>query len=67
MAKKEKEQTYGSAMQELQDIMYRIENEELDVDILIEEVKKAATLIKFCKDKLLKTNIEIQKILDKIE
>lgn len=65
MAKKE--QTYGEAMLELQEIMNRIEEEELDVDILLEEVKKAATLIKFCKDKLQKTNTEIQKILDKIE
>lgn len=65
MAKKE--QTYGEAMSQLQDIMYRIENEELDVDILLEEVKKAATLIKYCKEKLQKTNVEIQKILDKIE
>ncbi|WP_165020236.1 MULTISPECIES: exodeoxyribonuclease VII small subunit [unclassified Dysgonomonas] len=65
MAKKE--QSYGEAMQELQDIMSRVENEELDVDVLLEEVKKAATLIKFCKDKLHKTNDEIQKILDKIE
>lgn len=65
MAKKE--QTYGEAMQELQDIMYRIENEDLDVDVLLEEVKKAAVLIRFCKEKLQKTNVEIQKILDKIE
>lgn len=65
MAKKE--QTYGEAMQQLQDIMYRIENDELSVDILLEEVKKAAVLIKECKDKLYKTNEEIQKILDKIE
>lgn len=65
MAKKE--QTYGEAMQQLQDIMYRIENDDLDVDILLDEVKKAANLIKFCKDKLQKTNIEIQQILDKIE
>ena len=65
MAKKE--QSYGEAMRELQDIMHRIENEELDVDVLLEEVKRAATLIRFCKDKLQKTNIEIQKILDKIE
>lgn len=65
MAKKE--QTYGEAMLELQDIMYRIENEDLDVDILLDEVKRAAVLIKYCKDKLQKTNVEIQKILDKIE
>ena len=65
MAKKE--QTYGEAMQKLQDIMGSIENDDLDVDILLEKVKKAATLIKFCKDKLQKTNVEIQKILDEIE
>ena len=65
MAKKE--QTYGEAMQELQDIMGSIENDDLDVDILLEKVKKAATLIKFCKDKQQKTNVEIQKILDEIE
>ncbi|MBF0761648.1 exodeoxyribonuclease VII small subunit [Dysgonomonas mossii] len=65
MAKKE--QTYGEAMQELQDMMGSIENDDLDVDILLEKVKKAATLIKFCKDKLQKTNVEIQKILDEIE
>ncbi len=62
-----KEQTYGEAMRELQEVMDRIENEELDVDVLMDEVKKATKLIKFCKDKLYKTNEEIQKILDKIE
>lgn len=65
MAKKE--QTYGEAMSELQEIMDSIENEELDVDVLMKKVKKAAELIKFCKEKLLKTNEEIQKVLDKIE
>lgn len=62
-----KEQTYGEAMQELQAIMDRIEKEELDVDILMDEVKKATKLIKFCKDKLYKTDEEMQKILNNIE
>lgn len=65
MAKKE--QTYGEAMKELQGIMQAVENEELDVDILMTKVKRAAELIKFCKDKLLKTNADIQKVLDNIE
>ena len=64
MAKKEK--TYGEAMQELQDIMARVESDELDVDVLLDEVKKASQLIKFCKEKLHTTNDEIQKVLDKI-
>ena len=65
MAKKEK--TYSEAMQELQEIMLRMEDEELDVDVLMDEVKKAAVLIKYCKEKLQKTNVEIQQILDTIE
>lgn len=65
MAKKD--QTYGEAMKELQGIMTQIENEDLDVDILLEKVKRAATLIQYCKEKLQSTNTEIQKILDKIE
>lgn len=63
----DKEQTYGEAMAELQQIMEYLENDALDVDVLMEKVKRASVLIKFCKDKLYKTNEEIQKILDKIE
>lgn len=65
MAKKE--QTYGEAMKELQEIMNSVENDNLDVDVLMQKVKRAAELIKFCKEKLLKTNSEIQKVLDNIE
>lgn len=65
MAKEE--QTYSEAMRELQKIMQHLEDEKIDVDILIGEVKRAGELIKFCKDKLMKTNAEIQQILDKIE
>lgn len=62
-----KEQTYGEAMVELRQIMERLENDSLDVDVLMQEVKRASELIKTCKDKLYKTNEDIQKILDKIE
>ncbi len=65
MAKKE--QTYGEAMKELQTIMTAVENEELDIDVLMEKVKKATELIKVCKNKLTTVNEEIQKALDNIE
>lgn len=61
------EQTYGEAMVELRQIMERLENDSLDVDVLMQEVKRASELIKTCKDKLYNTNEDIQKILDKIE
>lgn len=54
-------------MVELRQIMERLENDSLDVDVLMQEVKRASELIKTCKDKLYNTNEDIQKILDKIE
>ncbi|MFV0469480.1 MAG: exodeoxyribonuclease VII small subunit [Dysgonomonas sp.] len=65
MAKKEK--TYSEAMKELQTILAKIENDDIDVDVLTEETKKAVELIKLCKEKLYKTDEEVKKILDNIE
>jgi exodeoxyribonuclease VII small subunit len=59
----DKEQKYEKAMAELQSIVTKMENDELDVDQLSEQLKRAQELIKFCKDKLTKTDKEIKKIL----
>lgn len=64
MAKKEK--TYTQAIEELNDILVRLESGEMDVDILSEEIKKASLLLKFCKDKLYKTDEEVKKVLDNL-
>ena len=65
MAKKEI--SYTESIKELEKILERIENDDLDVDILTQEIKKASELIKACKEKLYKTDEEIKKILDNIE
>ena len=65
MAKKEK--SYTESMQELQIILDKIESGDLDVDVLSEELKKASELLKFCKDKLYKTDVAIKKILDNLD
>ncbi len=59
----EKELKYEAAMAELQAIVAKMENDELDIDQLSEQLKRAQKLIKFCKDKLTKTDEEIKKIL----
>lgn len=60
-------QTYTQAKTELEQIVQLIESNELDVDMLTEKVKRASALITFCKEKLTKTDQELQKILDNIE
>ena len=54
---------YEQAYQELQTIVRRMENDELDIDQMSEQLKRAQQLIKLCKDKLTKTDDEIKKIL----
>jgi exodeoxyribonuclease VII small subunit len=59
--------TYTQAKNELEQIVQSIESNELDVDALTDKVKRAAELITLCKEKLTKTDKELQKILKNIE
>ena len=54
---------YEAAFAQLQDIVRKMENDELDIDQMSDQLKRAQELIKFCKDKLTKTDEEIKKIL----
>ena len=59
-----KEETkYEAAYAELQTIVRRMENDELDIDQLSTQLKRAQELIKLCKDKLTKTEADIKSIL----
>ncbi|HSH20439.1 MAG TPA: exodeoxyribonuclease VII small subunit [Draconibacterium sp.] len=59
--------TYNEAMAEVEEILEKIENEELDVDDLAEKVKRVSVLLKTCKDKLMKTNEQVEQILKEME
>ena len=50
------EQKYEAAFAELQSIVRKMENDELDIDQMSEQLKRAQELIKFCKNKLTKTD-----------
>lgn len=58
---------YTEAFSELQAIIAEMEEGEVSVDILSEKVKRAATLIKICKDKLHATEGDVNKILAELE
>ena len=58
-----KEIKYEQALTQLAEIVEQMENDELNIDELGEQLKKAQKLVKLCKDKLTKTDEEIKKIL----
>ena len=62
-----KKVSYSEAMTEIEEILEKIENEELDVDELAEKVKRVSTLLKICKDKLHKTNEQVEQVLKEME
>lgn len=60
----DKEITYKAAVAEIEMILGKIEEGELDVDELTENVKRVTKLLNICKDKLQKTESEVNKILN---
>ncbi|VFB13895.1 Exonuclease VII small subunit [Bacteroides heparinolyticus] len=62
MATKKKE-TYAQALARLEDIVSRMDNNELEIDELAEKIKEANEIIAFCSDKLTKADREIEKLL----
>ena len=59
--------TYTEAFEELREIVAEIEQGEISVDELSEKVKRAALLIKICKEKLTATEGDVNKILQELE
>ena len=54
---------YGKMGREIEKILARLRNEEMDVDSLAAEVKRATELIAECKARLHKAEEEVGKIL----
>ncbi|MCK9421047.1 MAG: exodeoxyribonuclease VII small subunit [Bacteroidales bacterium] len=59
--------TYIEAFEELQSLVNEIEAGEISVDQLSEKVRRAAYLIKLCKQKLTSTEEDVNKILKELE
>ena len=57
------EMKYEKAVSELEEIVDKMERDELDIDQLSEQLKRAKVLVKLCKDKLTMTDEEIKKLL----
>ena len=59
----EKNINYEQAMKELEAIVTKMESDELDLDAMSDQLKRAQSLIKTCRDKLTKTEEDIKRIL----
>lgn len=59
--------SYSEAFEELQTIVREIEEGEISVDELSQKVKRAALLIRICREKLTATEEDVSQILRELE
>ena len=58
---------YSKAMERLEQIIQKIENDQIDIDELSENVKEAVGLVRLCKDKIEKAELDVKEIVQKFE
>lgn len=58
---------YEEALLKVENIARQMESGECDVEQLTAKLKEARELIKFCKDKLHKTDEEVKQMLEKVD
>jgi exodeoxyribonuclease VII small subunit len=55
---------YEEAVNRLEEIVKKMENDELDIDQMAQQLKEAQQLIKLCKDRLTKVDADIKAVMD---
>ncbi len=58
---------YTDAFEELRLIVKEMESGDIEIDELSEKVKRAAVLIRICRDKLMATELDVKQILSDLE
>jgi exodeoxyribonuclease VII small subunit len=59
--------SFRDAMEELEGILERIEGEEVDIDRLAEELRRAAQLLDLCRCKIRRAEVEVTQIVQSLE
>ena len=59
--------SFTDAMQELEAILNRIDNDTVDVDRLAKELRRATDLLELCRGKIRKAEVEVSQIVQKLE
>ncbi len=60
--------TYTDAVSELETILHELENnQEVNMDLISEKIKRAAFLMEFCKKQLHELDVELEKMLEQLD
>jgi exodeoxyribonuclease VII small subunit len=61
------EPSFSEAMEQLETILRGIEAEEVDIDELAEQLKRATVLLELCRAKIRKAEVEVSQVVRSLE
>jgi exodeoxyribonuclease VII small subunit len=62
-----KTDSYTASFEEIQKILAALEQGDVDIDVLSDNVKRAAELIEFCRKRLRETELQVKKVMEKFD
>ncbi|MBQ28960.1 MAG: exodeoxyribonuclease VII small subunit [Acidimicrobiaceae bacterium] len=63
----EKTLTFQAAMEELELILRKLDSEEVNIDSLTVDLRRASELIEWCRSRLETTRVEVERIVTDLE
>ncbi|MCX7621295.1 MAG: exodeoxyribonuclease VII small subunit [Acidimicrobiales bacterium] len=54
---------YADAVRELEAILAELEHDDIDIDQLAAQVRRAAVLIRFCRSRILEARVEVEQVV----
>ena len=63
----DRQQTYREALDELRVIHARLRGDDVDIDTLLDDVKRAADLLAFCRERLNSVGDRLEQVLTDFE
>lgn len=64
---KSEDLSFSKALQELEAILQRIDNDGTDIDALAGELRRATDLLEICRGKIRKAEVEVSQIVQRLE
>jgi exodeoxyribonuclease VII small subunit len=58
---------YAEAMAELEDILDELDGDEVDVDVLGSRVRRAAELLRLCRERIAGARFEVEQVVAELE
>lgn len=59
--------SYEKAIEELENILEKLEEGEISIDVLAEKVERASFLLQYCYERLGQTESKVKEIIEKLD